>query len=173
MDRAQAKQILATLTEELTAVERRAGSLRKLIEGYTELFPDLIEDVEDRPAPTDRSDRPRGMDAVMRVFKDAQGKWFTVRLMTMELQRRGWEPDSDDPESAVRTTLARAYSLDPERIHKGRGQKTGQVTYAYRDSWLHHEEAPQPEANGSAALEPAPNGSAAAAFPYPEEVQTS
>jgi hypothetical protein len=136
MDRNQAREMLAMLTADLAGVERRGNALKKLIEGLTDLYPELIEDVGDKPADAGiAKDRLRGMDAVLRVLRETQGKWFTVKLMTNELQRHGWEPDSEDPESVVRTTLARAHRMHPDRIHKGRGEKTGQVTYAYRDSW--------------------------------------
>lgn len=58
MKRDEARRVLADLREEMIATEKRLGALRKLVEGYTELFPDLLaEDLD----PARQSAQPRRM----------------------------------------------------------------------------------------------------------------
>lgn len=151
MDRTEAAKILTTLQHELTQADQRVAALNKLIEGYRELFPDLEADDSPGEVVADDPDRPRGVEAVVRVLQESPGKWFTVRLMTKELEQRQWLPTSADPESAVRAALARAHAGDEVHIDKGRGKKTGQITYRYAPAGSReahaqpeHEEAERP-----------------------------
>jgi hypothetical protein len=133
---AEARRILTTLRDELVeaeaavvAAEKRVSALTKLINGYVELFPDLGEDASIGDAGSDG--RPRGVEAVRRVMMESPGKWFTVKLMTSELRSREWLPESANPESAVRTSLTRAFESSDD-IQKDRGKQTGQVTFSFR-----------------------------------------
>jgi hypothetical protein len=59
------------------------------------------------PLPT--ADRPRGAEAVRRVFAESEGTGWTVQEMTAELERRRWTPDSKNPVDAVRTAMTRVW----------------------------------------------------------------
>lgn len=43
----EARRALADLRQEMIATEKRLAALRKLVEGYTELFPDLLAEDPD------------------------------------------------------------------------------------------------------------------------------
>lgn len=198
MKEAQAKEILTSLLTEyqetrtkLATLQQRMSGLKKVIEGYVELFPDLSVQVQDlvgfpRPedeaeraamlrrsrlrreqmmdlerepasgqrrlevypppegglasAPTvtasrqgvpDSDDRPRGQEAVVRVMQESVGKWWPVGLVTEELSKRGWLPESDNPANAVRAALDRLVAIEDSGFRKDRG-KSGAVTYSYR-----------------------------------------
>lgn len=73
----------------------------------------------------------KGQDAVRRVLYDSPGEWFTVTRMATELRRRGWIGDDPEAGGAVRAAIARAEKSD-ELIFKGKGAKTGAITYSYR-----------------------------------------
>ncbi|MCA1702848.1 MAG: hypothetical protein LC808_06080 [Actinobacteria bacterium] len=156
MERHEAERILASLRVELDTTEatvrsatQRAGALRKLIEGYVELFPDLATDSTVSPASVEaessvgqptlvqRDPRPRGQEAIRQVMQKAVGKWWTVSSLVRELEQRGWLPDSEIPASAVRTAVERLVSTDPN-VHKDKG-RTGAVTYSFRPFAPPHE----------------------------------
>lgn len=156
MEREEAERTLETLRRELAeakeavgAAMKRMSALRKLIEGYEELFPELTDTVL-QPATLDAADharlldgRPRGQEAVRQVMKESVGKWWTVTSLVKELQTRGWLPESEVPSSAVRTAVERLVVTDPN-VHKDKGS-TGAVTYSFRPFV-----APHPvESNGS------------------------
>ncbi len=139
MDESEARRILRTLRSELgeallavQAAERRASALNKLVEGYVELFPALTEEDGTEKVVSPEADRPRGQHAVRQVLTENPGRWYTVRLMTRELGERGWLPDSDQPENAVRTALTRIAETDP-LVRRGVGEKTRQITFAWFD----------------------------------------
>lgn len=62
--------------------------------------------------------KPRGRTAVLAVMRDQPEQWMTIKEVTAEMVRRGWHPDSDDPESTVRATLFRLYK--DNRVRKDR-----------------------------------------------------
>lgn len=133
MERTEAERTLATLRDEVTATERRLGALRKLVEGYLELFPDLADSAAASAAAAAESQpdgRPKGQEAIRRVLMESPGKWFTVPYMLEELRRRDWLPDTDEPGNAIRASLTRVVA-DPV-FQKSRGAKTGAVTFAYK-----------------------------------------
>ena len=138
MDEPEARRILRSLRSELDeavatfrAANKRASTIRKLIEGYVELFPSLTNDVPENVVSA-AEDRPRGQSAVREVLTGNPGKWYTVKLMTRELHDRDWLPASDQPENAVRTALTRIAETD-DHVRKGVGEKTGQITFAWFD----------------------------------------
>ncbi len=134
MDRKEARRTLESLRDEVAATEKRLAALQKLVEGYLELFPELTDDAptNSAAAATNETNRPKGQEAVRQVMMESPGKWFTVPLMLEELRKRGWLPETDEPGPAVRASLTRTLA-DP-RFRKGRGQKTGAVTYTYKPS---------------------------------------
>ncbi len=143
MERTEAERTLASLRGEVVATERRLAALGKLVEGYIELFPDLADSqvaVPSSPEWAEPDNRPKGQEAVRRVMMESPGQWFTVPYMLAELRRRDWLPESDEPGNAVRASLTRLV-VDPQ-FQKGRGAKTGAVTFAYKphfaDDTDHH-----------------------------------
>lgn len=131
MDLADARRAVDDLRSEITVTELRLSALRKLVEGYCELFPVLAAD-----RPEDAGEGvPKGQDAVRRIMMEFPGRWFTVAQMVDELQRRGWLPESDDPANPVRTALTRVQAADPDNIEKGM-TKDGVVAYGYMPSHL-------------------------------------
>ncbi len=57
------------------------------------------------------TDHPQGSEAVRRVASEAD-HWLTISEILEELVRRGWAPDSDKPEGAVRASAARLRAAD-------------------------------------------------------------
>lgn len=175
MDEAQAAEIVMGLRTELAESRRteenarkRATSLEKLIQGYLELFPGLavvqlqhvhgsesvgladtavvtpwtFKTVVSIPSAT-----PRGQEAVIRVLSapEFKGRFWTVAMMTGELQTRGWSPDSDHPGTAVRTAMDRAGVVD-SHVRKGRGIH-GNVVFYYK-----HDDMPEPRFHDAEVL---------------------
>lgn len=137
MHESEARRILNSLRSEFEqeraaeeAAKRRAAALQKLIDGYIELFPGLADHAPPPASFNHEEERPRGQEAVRRVMRQSPGKWFTVKLMAGELQRRGWLPDSEQPINAVRTALDRLAEADPH-VGKGMGEKTRSVTFRW------------------------------------------
>jgi hypothetical protein len=123
MEIADARKAVDDLRAEITATESRLAALRKLVDGYHQLFPALEPDAASEEA-------PKGQDAARRVLTDSPGQWFTVAEILEQLTHRGWLPDSEDPANAVRTALTRLQAADPEHIVKG--TKGGGLAYAVR-----------------------------------------
>jgi hypothetical protein len=144
MDELEARRILGNLRLELAEAdaearkaEERVTKVRALIEQWLEVFPGLAaETLNGQTVPLSQipvdEHRPRGQNAVRIVMQESPGQWFTIRLMTRELEQRGWRPDSDQPENAVRTALTRLADTDPH-VRKGMGARTRQVTFAWFD----------------------------------------
>jgi hypothetical protein len=68
-----------------------------------------FQDAKANPLQVFPPDRPRGAEAVRRVFAESEGTPWTVQEMTIELERRGWTPDSKNPVDAVRTAMTRVW----------------------------------------------------------------
>ncbi len=123
------------LRAEATELERRLSGLHKLIEGYSEVYPDLMPTLSaeaNKPYTDEPGEKvPKGQEAVKEVLYSSEGEWFTVTRMVHELQRRGWLGDAPEVGGAVRAALRRAQEADP-RIFKDHGAKTGALTYSFR-----------------------------------------
>lgn len=130
----QARSLLVTWTRQRDAArrqrehfERIAMGLTQMINGVERIFPELAnppgvgdvpaadqkeERVSDTQVETAGRGRPHGMtsvDAVASVVNDDQSDaWLTVQQIVREMDRRGWTPDAEVPEAAIRTALARA-----------------------------------------------------------------
>jgi hypothetical protein len=140
MERAEARRIVEAHRAEVQRLERRLDVLRRLIDGYVELFPELAQAVGQRPSvPTNitsapptlpAEERPKGQEAVRRILEDSERRAFTVPEVVEELRKRGWLPPSEDPSAAVRAALTRLTSTHPHGYQKGRHQ--GTVIYGYR-----------------------------------------
>jgi hypothetical protein len=129
MERTEAVRILNALRAELVETERRGAALRKLVDGYVELFPDLADPIHAN-AVAESETRPKGREAVRLVLMESPGQWFTLPYMLDELQRRGWLPESNEPGNAVRAALTRLVT-DPD-FQKQREHKSGAVVFAYK-----------------------------------------
>lgn len=107
---------LEEIEEQLSVLRERQAKLRQALRGL-----DTALDLDDT--------RPRGFEAVAMVAMDAiilgaerevDGA-LTVPEIVEELRRRGWMPDSDNPESAVRASIRRLRDRDPRwGLHYGR-----------------------------------------------------
>jgi len=140
MNKDRLLELLGELQDEATELEQRLSGVRKLITGYTEVYPELAAEVrigtgtsglgdtaEDAPG----EQIPKGQEAVKQVLYGSEGEWFTVTRMANELRRRGWLGDASGAGGAVRAALRRAQEADP-RIFRDRGAKTGALTYSFR-----------------------------------------
>jgi hypothetical protein len=123
----EARRAVNDLCKEMVATEKRLTTLRRLLAGYLELFPDLVAKDPDLSG---ESARPKGQEAVLRVLMDSPRTWFTVAGVVKELAQRGWSPSSDDPENPVRTSLTRVEAGNPD-IRKGQDKDSGAVAYGY------------------------------------------
>lgn len=123
MNPGEAERMLKTLKAELAEAEQRAATVRKLVEG----FQDYLRlwgktDSNPEPAPPSQPESgnyPRGKEAVVAVLRDRAGEWFKLQDILGELGRRGWHPESKDPdnqEDAVRAAAKRA--VDDEEIER-------------------------------------------------------
>lgn len=121
---------------ELEAARKRLNGFEMAITGFLQVFPELQHQlVSPEPGKAPRilnSDQPRGQAAISEILEapEYRGKFWTVAQMTEELQRRGWEPDSDKPANSVRVALSRLTESNP-RIHKGPGEH-GHIVYFYQ-----------------------------------------
>jgi hypothetical protein len=128
------------LQARLTEGRARQTALYALLNGYMDIYPEFrdVMVVSNSQSSVDKNstfeglqaEKPRGQEAVRRVLQENPGRWFTVTGMVDELTSRGWAPDSDVPASAVRTALERLANQPESVIRKGRGEKTGAVTYS-------------------------------------------
>jgi hypothetical protein len=108
---------------ELVQLQHRVGWLRQAVTGIEGLLgqraapedatkPSAVGVLPDA-APVQSTNlppagRPRGAEAVRRVFAESEGHGWTVQEMTEEFERRGWTPDSNSPADAVRAAMMRA-----------------------------------------------------------------
>jgi hypothetical protein len=111
--------------ETLEDAQRRVVGLRKLIEGYIELYPLLDAILAEEGADEDDSERPRGMDAVAQALTTRPDEWMSVMDTVELLNRLGWLPRSSNPPNAVRTALERLVEQDPERYEKSKTDSGG------------------------------------------------
>lgn len=64
-----------------------------------------------RPRRASTPQGPRGIEAVRQIL--IEGPWLTPAELARALQERGWGPESNDPESAVRAAANRLRRRDP------------------------------------------------------------
>jgi alkylhydroperoxidase family enzyme len=121
---------------------RIARGMWKIAAGYTEMFPELADEIESQTGITvigrDEGDgaetRPRGADAVARIMQDRPGEQFAVSELVKRLRDRGWLPESENPANAVRTALERLCSDGASDVRKHRYRTVGgsySVSYSY------------------------------------------
>jgi hypothetical protein len=121
---------------EVVAARRRVMGFEMAISGYMQLFPELrrllSQDEGDSDTTVSISDHPRGQAAITEILESLEyrGKYWTVKQMTEELQKRGWEPDSERPANSVRVALSRLVDSNP-RITRGPGEH-GNVVFYYQ-----------------------------------------
>lgn len=112
--------------------QARIRHLNSLLDGLRQVYPDLRERRPPQVSP-DLEDAleqvPRGQTAVLRVFGDPDfaGRYWTVTMVAEELRVRGWLPDSEHPENAIRAAIMRLVASD-KRVHRGIGRH-GPVYY--------------------------------------------
>jgi len=114
-------------------IMRRREVLKKMLDGYIELFPELKQltrSNSDESPPSATVDRPRGQEAVRRVLVESADHWWTIGEMVAELKRRDWLPDSDNPASAVRTAMERLAGSD-QGVRKGVSKSDGYIAFRY------------------------------------------
>jgi hypothetical protein len=81
------------------------------------------------PLQVSPADRPRGAEAVRRVFADSGKTTWTIQEMMAELERRGWlPPESSRPLDAVRVAMTRAWRAPNSNIARDGN------TFSYRPS---------------------------------------
>jgi hypothetical protein len=126
---------LKTAERELEQVQQRASALRKMVEAYTELYPDLttandkLPASDDAPESQDRATpqpkAPRGKRAVEQVVSETD-ELLTVGEIMGRLEERGTAPASEE---ALRTTLNRMFKNDG-KLEKG--EKAGRLAYRWK-----------------------------------------
>jgi hypothetical protein len=149
MEQHEAEKIVRQLLDERAAARRDMDAARNRLDGfdtalkgYFQVFPALRQ-LTSQPAiridPSSSAlDQPRGQAAITQVLEapEFEGRHWTVAQLTEELQRRGWEPDSDRPNNVVRVALSRLVESNP-RILKGPGDHG--IVYYYQS-----DDAPPP-----------------------------
>jgi hypothetical protein len=118
---------------ELVQLQHRVGWLRQAVTGIEGLVgqrtasedaakPSAVVVLPDaapvQPANLPPAGRPRGAEAVRRVFAESEDHGWTVQEMTAELERRGWTPDSNSPVDAVRAAMMRALRASDGTIER-------------------------------------------------------
>jgi hypothetical protein len=126
---------LKTAERELEQVQQRASALRKMVEAYTELYPDLTTANDKLPASDDAPESqgratpqpkaPRGKRAVEQVVSETD-ELLTVGEIMGRLEERGTAPASEE---ALRTTLNRMFKNDG-KLEKG--EKAGRLAYRWK-----------------------------------------
>lgn len=150
MEEFEVEQIIRKLATERESARRQIEVARKrlngfdmAITGYLQVFPNLRRVVEGSESENDPQliprEHPRGQAAISEILEavEYRGKYWTVAHMTEELQRRGWEPESEKPSNSVRVALTRLAESN-SRILKGPGEH-GHIVYYY-----HSEDSPPP-----------------------------
>jgi hypothetical protein len=124
MELAKARPIAETLIETLVGLydirdgtTREIASTEKMLRELVVLVPELAGLVA---AALGSVESPRGMEAVKRILTEHPRQWFTVGRMVEELTKRGWTPDSDEPNNATRAALDRLVAADPENYRKSK-----------------------------------------------------
>jgi hypothetical protein len=134
MEEADAERAIRGLVVELRQArdtleeaQRSVVGLKKLIDGYVELFPLLESVVVEEGGIEDDDGHPRGMDAALQVLGTNTGNWLSVLAVVQRMEGLGWLPTSTNPANAIRTALERLVSA--ELVEKG---KTASGTVVYR-----------------------------------------
>jgi len=87
-------------------------SITQAIKGMEALYPHLKERYS---SPTSGADL-RGQAAALEVLRAANEDWLTIREIVTEMNMQGWiEPNTKDPEAAVRAALRRS----SDKAHPG------------------------------------------------------
>ena len=120
---------------ELEQVQQRAGALRKLVEAYTELYPDLATAPDTTAPPPKEQEEPRrvvvrkkaqrGKGAVEGLMSETD-EAFTVGEIMERLTERGTAPATEE---ALRTTLNRMFKND-KTVEKV--EKDGRLAYRWK-----------------------------------------
>jgi hypothetical protein len=146
MEFAQAEEQVKTIGSQLVVAQmqvetltRTVAGLRKILDAYVEMFPELLPFVEGMTqgiSPADDEDgRPRGAEAVRLILQESPNEWFRVSELVGLLRDRGWLPESENPANAVRTALERLVSsIDESDVVRGKyttGPRSGAVVYKY------------------------------------------
>lgn len=128
---------LRNAERELEHVQQRASALRKMVEAYSELYPDLTAVNETRSTASD--DATQGQERVATQPKQLRGKravaqivseadeLLTVGEILARLEERGTAPASEE---ALRTTLNRMFKNDGTL---DKGDKGGRLAYRWKD----------------------------------------
>lgn len=126
---------LEAAERELEHVQQRASALRKMVEAYRELYPDLTVSNGTPPASSEASESrvrvapqpkaPRGKRAVTQVVSETD-ELLTVGEILERLEERGTAPASEE---ALRTTLNRMFKNDG-KLEKG--EKDGRLAYRWK-----------------------------------------
>jgi hypothetical protein len=121
---------------ELEHVQLRAAALRKMVEAYTELYPNLASNSSapafdsapgegDRSHPAPQPKGPRGKRAVAQMMSETE-ELLTVGEIMGRLEQRGTAPASEE---ALRTTLNRMFKNDG-KLEKS--DKDGRLAYRWK-----------------------------------------
>jgi hypothetical protein len=124
---------LKTAERELEQAQHRAAALRKMVEAFTELYPDLTAQGTDAPSfdaqkPTRRDVRGttlRGKRAVEELMSGTDAT-LTVGEIMEQLSETGTAPASEE---ALRTTLNRMFKNDG-KLEKD--DKDGRLAYRWK-----------------------------------------
>jgi hypothetical protein len=124
---------MAQAAEEAAAAASRAKGAAHMLQGLQQMYPELAktwEQVQSDLRP-ELATAPRGQEAIKQVLLDAPGTWWSIPALVNELVSRGWAPDSDQPESAVRVAVERVVSANPEQFQKERRPGSRTPFYVY------------------------------------------
>jgi hypothetical protein len=130
---------LMNVTLTLLEAQRTIRGLRKIIDGYGEMFPEL-RPLADRtmegvpgtivPEDVDPPQRPRGAEAVALILQEHPGEWAKISDLVRELREREWLPTSENPANAIRAAAERLVGTDESDIIKN--TQGGTVFYSYQ-----------------------------------------
>jgi hypothetical protein len=129
---------------QMDLAQQTIQALTRVMDGYAMLYPDLRETEADAgqqrllvgsaiAKATTSTSNPRGQEAVLTVMKEdgfANHRW-TIADMTEELNRRGWPPESENPENAVRAALNRLAKIEGSGVVRLRTKDRGLI-FRYR-----------------------------------------
>jgi hypothetical protein len=142
MDRAEAEDAVRALQAEFRSVEQtvqdgmaRLRGISKVVEGYGEMYPGLLEAVRGHASQAAHpsaqpGERPRGQEAIRLVLSGFPGRMWTVADVVAELAQREWLPDSEVPAAAVRTALERLVTSDRDITKVKDAHGTVRFTYS-------------------------------------------
>lgn len=130
MELAEAKRMYRKLHSDLLAARHREASLRGMIDMLVELYPDAGERVNGRlgvgsnlvrsakssasvrsnSATVPKTSGPSRQEAIRSILGDHA--WLTIKDLTARIVEKGWGPNSDEPEDAIRTICNRMVKRD-------------------------------------------------------------